>query len=226
MMRMDAYAVGGTSGPSLREGGKYHATSCGNHRMQCDVHSHQPGLGAAAYPDRPTPAATESGNGRVRCCTAAGDWLASTLIGRTVTNAQGETLGDINDLIVDEQGTVVAVVIGVGGFLGMGEKDVGVRYSALQFQPRPEPGAGAATGARPGAAAEPHPSSASAGAEGQATSRPTGRPQAPRQGDCAGGEQGATRSSPAVQATGRKAGVKKLVPPRYCQPFCVNDFCG
>lgn len=67
------------------------------------------------------------------------DWLASTLIGRTVTNAQGETLGDINDLIIDEQGTVVAVVIGVGGFLGVGEKDVGVRYSALQLQPRPEP---------------------------------------------------------------------------------------
>jgi hypothetical protein len=67
------------------------------------------------------------------------NWLASALIGRTVTNAQGETLGDINDIIIDEQGTVVAVVMGVGGFLGIGEKDVGVRYTALQFQPRPEP---------------------------------------------------------------------------------------
>jgi sporulation protein YlmC with PRC-barrel domain len=63
------------------------------------------------------------------------DWMTSVLIGRSVTNTQGETLGDINDIIIDEQGKVVAVVIGVGGFLGIGEKNVGVRYTDLQFEP-------------------------------------------------------------------------------------------
>jgi len=67
------------------------------------------------------------------------DWLTSALIGRSVINSADEILGDINDLIIDEQGTVVAVVIGVGGFLGIGEKDVGVRYTDLQFEPIPEP---------------------------------------------------------------------------------------
>jgi sporulation protein YlmC with PRC-barrel domain len=63
------------------------------------------------------------------------NWMTSALIGRNVTNSQGETLGDINDIIIDEQGKVVAVVIGVGGFLGIGEKNVGVRYTNLQFEP-------------------------------------------------------------------------------------------
>jgi sporulation protein YlmC with PRC-barrel domain len=97
-----------------------------------------------AWAQQPTPPAlqpqqTRPGTVEFVNAQQQSDWLASALIGRTVTNAQGETLGDINDLIIDEQGTVVAVIIGVGGFLGVGEKDVGVRYSALQFQPRPEP---------------------------------------------------------------------------------------
>lgn len=62
------------------------------------------------------------------------DWLASSLIGRTVYNEQEEDLGDISDVIFGEDGQVVAILIGVGGFLGIGEKDVGVQFSALQFR--------------------------------------------------------------------------------------------
>ena len=62
------------------------------------------------------------------------DWSAEALIGREVKNPQGEDLGDINNVIIDEQGRVKAVTIGVGGFLGIGEKDVGVPFSALEFK--------------------------------------------------------------------------------------------
>lgn len=62
------------------------------------------------------------------------DWLSSELIGRSVQNPQGETLGDINNVVLDERGNTTAVVIGVGGFLGLGEKDVGVRYEDLEFR--------------------------------------------------------------------------------------------
>lgn len=62
------------------------------------------------------------------------DWLGSTLIGRTVENNNGDNLGDINNIVVNEQGQVVAVVIGVGGFLGIGEKDVGVSFATLEFK--------------------------------------------------------------------------------------------
>jgi sporulation protein YlmC with PRC-barrel domain len=74
------------------------------------------------------------------------DWMTSALIGRSVINSQGATLGDINDIIINEQGNVVAVVIGVGGFLGIGEKDIGVRYTDLQFlapAPTQQPAPGA-----------------------------------------------------------------------------------
>ncbi len=62
------------------------------------------------------------------------DWTAQALIGRTVENQQGENLGDINNVILNEKGDVVAVTIGVGGFLGIGEKNVGVPFDALQFE--------------------------------------------------------------------------------------------
>jgi len=64
------------------------------------------------------------------------DWLASSLMGRNVQNAKGEKLGDINNIVLDQNGSVVAVLIGVGGFLGLGGKDVAVEYSALEFKKR------------------------------------------------------------------------------------------
>ena len=62
------------------------------------------------------------------------DWSAEALIGRTVENTKGENLGDINNVVLNEKGDVVAVTIGVGGFLGLGEKDVGVPFDALEFR--------------------------------------------------------------------------------------------
>jgi hypothetical protein len=61
-----------------------------------------------------------------------GQWLASKLIGTSVVNPAGESLGDINDVIVDGQGPVEGVIIGVGGFLGMGEKNVAVAFDRIE----------------------------------------------------------------------------------------------
>ena len=63
----------------------------------------------------------------------SGDVLASNLIGESVYNGQDEAIGGINDLITDESGKVVAVLIGAGGFLGMGEKDVAIRFEDLRL---------------------------------------------------------------------------------------------
>lgn len=62
------------------------------------------------------------------------DWTAEALIGRTVENGNGDNLGEINNVIINEKGDVVAVVIGVGGFLGIGEKNVGVPFDDLDFK--------------------------------------------------------------------------------------------
>lgn len=63
---------------------------------------------------------------------AADDWLASRMIGSTVYGPADESVGDINDVVVASNGQVKAVVIGVGGFLGIGEKNVAVNPTALQ----------------------------------------------------------------------------------------------
>lgn len=58
--------------------------------------------------------------------------LASNLIGSSVYSAADENLGDINDLVFTKEGKIDAVVIGVGGFLGMGEKNVAISFATLQ----------------------------------------------------------------------------------------------
>jgi hypothetical protein len=63
----------------------------------------------------------------------AGEMRASKLIGTKVTNAANESVGEINDVVLGKDGKVAAVIIGVGGFLGMGERDVAISYSGLKF---------------------------------------------------------------------------------------------
>ncbi|HQS10546.1 MAG: hypothetical protein B7Y12_14825 [Rhizobiales bacterium 24-66-13] len=60
-------------------------------------------------------------------------WLASNLIGTKVRGSGDESLGEVNDVLLDRNGAVVGAVIGVGGFLGVGEKDVAVPFNALEL---------------------------------------------------------------------------------------------
>lgn len=62
---------------------------------------------------------------------AAGEQSTSSLIGLNVQNNAGEALGDVNYFVIDASGKITTVVIGVGGFLGVAEKNVGVPFSAL-----------------------------------------------------------------------------------------------
>lgn len=51
---------------------------------------------------------------------------ANTYIGQSVYNGTNESIGSVNDLIMKKDGGIVAAIIGVGGFLGIGEKNVAV----------------------------------------------------------------------------------------------------
>ena len=64
-------------------------------------------------------------------------WRSSKLIGLNVYNRADEKLGDINEILLDKEGKVMAVVIGVGGFLGMGEHDIAVSMDKLKFMEEP-----------------------------------------------------------------------------------------
>ncbi len=59
---------------------------------------------------------------------SANGMQASDLIGAKVRTSGDEDVGSVSDLIIDESGQVVAIVVGVGGFLGMGEKSVAIDW--------------------------------------------------------------------------------------------------
>ncbi|MDW6023571.1 PRC-barrel domain-containing protein [Mesorhizobium sp. BAC0120] len=63
-------------------------------------------------------------------------YLASRLIGQSVyngTDTNAKSIGDVNDLVIDKNGVVKSVVIGVGGFLGIGEKNVAVDFPKVSM---------------------------------------------------------------------------------------------
>jgi len=75
-----------------------------------------------------------------------GDWRASKVVGLNVYNGSNESLGSINDLLTDKSGHIKAVVIGVGGFLGVGEHLVAVAFDKIKFVDEPVAYTGAANG--------------------------------------------------------------------------------
>lgn len=78
---------------------------------------------AAPSPDAPL--VTEQQPNELR-----GDWV----IGTSVTSPDGETIGSIQDLIIDEEeGKVTAAILSVGGFLGIGAKNIAVAWDELQM---------------------------------------------------------------------------------------------
>ena len=96
-----------------------------------------------------------------------GTWRASKLVGLNVYNDKNESLGSINDLLTDKSGNIKAVVIGVGGFLGVGEHLVAVPLDKIKFvnEPVVYAGAGAAKTSPTGTAP---PSSTTTGAANNA----------------------------------------------------------
>ena len=66
-----------------------------------------------------------------------GDWRASKLSGVKVYNSNNENIGSIDDLLTDKEGRIKAAVIGVGGFLGMGEHLVAIPFDQVKFSEQP-----------------------------------------------------------------------------------------
>jgi predicted outer membrane protein/sporulation protein YlmC with PRC-barrel domain len=105
-----------------------------------------------------------------------GHWRASGLEGLNVYNSNDEKIGDISELIVDNSGKIQAVVIGVGGFLGMGERDVAIPFDQIKFVNEPRTNAaGTNTGT---VGTTPNPSATVGSAPSNTTATPT-NPTAP-----------------------------------------------
>ena len=86
---------------------------------------------------------------------ASPHWRSSKMIGVRIYNEQNERLGDINEILLDSGGKVMGYVVGVGGFLGMGEHDIFVEPSKIKFVNEPVRTTSTAPVAGPNKAAEP-----------------------------------------------------------------------
>ncbi|WP_028750558.1 PRC-barrel domain-containing protein [Rhizobium leucaenae] len=62
---------------------------------------------------------------------SADQMSAKTYIGQSVYNGQNKSIGSIDDLILQKQGGIVAAIVGVGGFLGLGQKNVAVPFDKI-----------------------------------------------------------------------------------------------
>lgn len=89
---------------------------------------------ATAFAQNPPPRAAPA---PIAPMTHAGEWRSSKLIGLNVYNMQNEKVGDINEILVHPSGKVTGFVVGVGGFLGMGEHDVFLTSDQLKFLNEP-----------------------------------------------------------------------------------------
>jgi sporulation protein YlmC with PRC-barrel domain len=68
------------------------------------------------------------------------EWRGSKLIGASVYGPDNQSIGEVSDLVVDGSGKVKAAVVGVGGFLGVGQKDVAIPFEALNVSRKPNSG--------------------------------------------------------------------------------------
>ncbi|WP_370162018.1 PRC-barrel domain-containing protein [Limimaricola soesokkakensis] len=64
---------------------------------------------------------------------AVSDLSTDELTGATVYGADDDNIGEIEDLVASDSGEITEAVIGVGGFLGIGEKKVAVNFEDLQI---------------------------------------------------------------------------------------------
>lgn len=110
----------------------------------------------------PAPAA-ESAKPPEQNLAAPGKWRASKLMGVNIYGPDKKKVGDVSEVVFDKSGKIETVTVGVGGFLGIGAKDVAVPYEQVTWSeepmvapapaPAPSGGTGTATAPPPPAAA-------------------------------------------------------------------------
>ncbi len=99
-------------------------------KQDCVANPQAEGCPTQPQAQQPATPAPDANTGAAVTLDASKSMLVTRIIGSSVFSGD-ENVGDVNDLIFDDKGTIQAAVIGVGGFLGMGEKDVAVPLSQI-----------------------------------------------------------------------------------------------
>lgn len=95
------------------------------------------------------PAATTQSKNQETNLAGQGKWRASKLMGVDIYGPDDKKVGDVTEVIVDKTGKIDMVTVGVGGFLGIGAKDVAIPFDQVTWsdQPMASPASAPATGA-------------------------------------------------------------------------------
>jgi sporulation protein YlmC with PRC-barrel domain len=95
-------------------------------------------LGSVAFAQTPT-TTTDRSNMAPSATSSSfqGNWRASKVVGLNVYNDDNQSIGSINDLLTDKSGNIKAVVVGVGGFLGVGAHLVAIPFEKVKFVNEP-----------------------------------------------------------------------------------------
>jgi sporulation protein YlmC with PRC-barrel domain len=87
----------------------------------------------APVPNAPVPNAPAMSNAQVQATIPANSVTVTNWYKQSVYDPSDSKIGEIMDVLLDKAGKVTALIVGVGGFLGAGEKDVAVPFEAVQI---------------------------------------------------------------------------------------------
>ncbi|HLH96025.1 MAG TPA: PRC-barrel domain-containing protein [Xanthobacteraceae bacterium] len=91
------------------------------------------GSAAVAQNTTQTPVTSAGGGAKIMTTLPADATTITNFYKQSVYDPSDNKIGDISDLLIQKDGKVVAVMIGVGGFLGVGEKDVAIPFDAMRM---------------------------------------------------------------------------------------------
>ena len=114
--------------------------------------STQQGINEAERAANSSPSATASataGDAKFINLQTGDQWLVSNFMGADVIGPDDAKIGDISDVLFDKNGQVVAYIVGVGGFLGIGAKNVALAPSSFQVIPASPSTTGSASSTAP-----------------------------------------------------------------------------
>ncbi len=125
--------------------------------MNPPANTNTPGMNApAAAPNANAPAAAPMTSAPAAASDAkfinaqsTDQWLTSNFMGVDVVGPDNEKIGDVSDVLFEKNGNVVAYIVGVGGFLGIGAKNVALAPASFQVVPANEGTTGSAAANSP-----------------------------------------------------------------------------
>ena len=98
--------------------------------------SPQPSSPATSAPAAPAPTASTA-KAPENNLAGQGKWRASKLMGVDIYGPDNKKVGDVTEVVFDKTGKVEMVTVGVGGFLGIGSKDVAIPFDQVQWSEEP-----------------------------------------------------------------------------------------